>query len=101
MSADEGDFRAEGGEDSTAGQSSDQAFAAIYSIFDDGDMAPEWRIGGPNGVLRQPRGIAADPKNKTIVISDKYLNGVLTYSLPEIFEPNAGGSRQTARAEAR
>jgi hypothetical protein len=65
---------------------SDQSFVAVFSIFDDGDVAPRWRIGGPRGVLRNPRGVAIDDKNKTILISDKYLNGVLTFSFPEMFE---------------
>lgn len=44
-------------------------------------------------MLRQPRGLTLDPKNKTVIVSDKYLNGVLTYSFPELFESPA---RQTA-----
>jgi hypothetical protein len=65
---------------------SDQSFVAVFSVFDNGDVAPRWRIGGPRGALRNPRGVAIDDKNKTILISDKYLNGVLTFSFPEMFE---------------
>jgi DNA-binding beta-propeller fold protein YncE len=76
-------------------QASDAAFVGIWSVFDNGDVAPAWTVGGPKGVLRQPRGVAADPKNGTIVVSDKYLNGVLTFSLPEMY---ASRVRETARA---
>ena len=63
----------------------DPSFVGIWSIRDNGDVPPRWTIGGPFGMLKQPRGIDIDPKNKTILISDKRMNAVLTYSLPEIF----------------
>jgi hypothetical protein len=63
----------------------DTAFVGVWSEHDNGDVPARWTIGGPNGVLRQTRGVAVDPKHKTIIISDKYLNSVLTYSFPEIF----------------
>ena len=64
---------------------SDESFTGVWSIHDNGDVPPRWTIGGPKGMLRQPRGLTLDPKNKTVIMSDKYLNGVLTYFLPEIF----------------
>lgn len=75
---------------------SDQSFIAIWSIYDDGSVAPRWRLGGPGGVLRNPRGVAVDEKNKTVLVSDKYLNGVLTFSFPEMFEQGAARGRNTA-----
>ncbi len=71
----------------------------IWSIDDSGDVPAQWTIAGPKGMLRQPRGVTLDPKNKTLIVSDKYLNGVLTYSFPELFD--APRARETARAEAR
>ena len=76
----------------------DRAFTGAWSINDNGDVAPRWTIAGPKGMLRNPRGIALDPVHKTIMVSDKYLNGVLTYSFPELFEGT--GVSQTARAAA-
>ena len=58
---------------------------AIWSIDDDGDVPPRWTIGGPKGMLKMPRGVALDPKNKNVLISDKRLNAVLTYHFPEVF----------------
>ncbi|MDA2933218.1 hypothetical protein MYX82_02630 [Acidobacteria bacterium AH-259-D05] len=65
---------------------SDGSYVGVWSIHDAGDVPPRWRIGGPNGMLKQPRRVALDPESKTIIVSDKYLNAVLTYSLPEMFQ---------------
>jgi len=65
--------------------SSEESFVGVWSEQDNGDVPPKWTIGGPNGVLRMPRGIALDPKNKTMMVSDKRLNSVLTFSFPEMF----------------
>ncbi len=62
------------------------SYVAVFSIHDQGNVAPRWTIGGPDGTLQKPRGIDLDPENKTVIISDKYLNAVLTYSLPELYE---------------
>jgi DNA-binding beta-propeller fold protein YncE len=75
----------------------DKAFAAVWSVNDNGDVPPHWTIA--KGMLKQVRGITLDPKNKTVLLSDKYLNGVLTFSLPEMFE--TGTPRQSARAASR
>ncbi len=60
-------------------------YVGVWSIEDNGDVPPQWTIGGPNGMLRQLRGLALDPKNKSVIISDKGLNAVLTYYFPEMF----------------
>jgi hypothetical protein len=65
--------------------SSDEAFVGVWSIHDNGDVPPKWTIGGPHGVLRMPRGVALDVKNKNMLVSDKRLNAVLTFNFPEIF----------------
>jgi hypothetical protein len=65
--------------------SSDEAFVGIWSINDNGDVPPQWTMGGPKGVLRMPRGIALDVKNQNILVSDKRLNAVLTFHFPELF----------------
>jgi hypothetical protein len=66
-------------------QSSPDSFIGIWSIHDNGDVAPRWTIGGPNGILRRTRGITLDPESKTVIASDKYLNAVFTWHLPEMF----------------
>ena len=64
---------------------SEVSFVGVWSIHDSGDVLPRWTIGGPHGVLKQARGVALDPKNKSIVVSDKFLNAALTFYFPEIF----------------
>jgi hypothetical protein len=43
-----------------------------------------------------PRGLTLDPERKTVIVSDKFKNSVMTFSLPEMYERSA--PRQTARA---
>jgi len=61
------------------------SFVGVWSQHDDGDAAPRFTIGGPNGVLKQTRGVALDPRHKSIVVGDKYVNAVMTFYFPEIF----------------
>ena len=60
-------------------------FIGVWSTHDNGDVPPRWTIGGPNGILRQTRGNVLDPKNKTVIVADKFHNGILTFHIPEIF----------------
>jgi hypothetical protein len=60
---------------------------AVWSVNDDGDVAPRWRIpvkqitgGGQNS------GIAVIPKHKEIMIASALQNRVLTFYFPEMFE---------------
>jgi len=63
----------------------DRGYVGVWSIHDSGDVPPRWMIGGPKGMMLQIRGVALDPKNKTVMISDKRLNAVVTFAFPEIF----------------
>ena len=60
-------------------------YVGVWSVFDDGDVPPRLTIGGPNLILKDARGIAIDPKNKNVIVSDKTLNAVLTFNVPEAF----------------
>jgi DNA-binding beta-propeller fold protein YncE len=79
---------------SPEGLASDKSYLGVWSIYDEGTVAPQWTIAGPKGHLRQPRGVTVDAKHQNVIVSDKYLNGVLTYHFPELFEADA---RQTAQ----
>ena len=61
-------------------------FVGVWSIYDDGEVSPRWTIGGPNLLLKDARGIAIDVKNKNVMVSDKTLNAVLTFNVPEAFQ---------------
>jgi len=62
-----------------------ESFVGVWNINDNGDVPPKYTIGGPHGVLIMPRGVTVDPVHKTLMVSDKRLNAVLTFSFPEIF----------------
>ena len=65
---------------------SDESFVGVWNYAEDeGDAPPLYTIGGPGGMLRQPRGVTLDPMNKTLIVSDKYLNAVISYYFPEVF----------------
>ena len=64
---------------------SERSFIGVWSINDSGDVPPRWTIGGPGGALRQARGVALDFRNRSVIVSDKFLNAALTYHFPEIF----------------
>jgi hypothetical protein len=55
----------------------------VWSVNDNGDVAPRWSIG--EGVLKQLRAVAIDAKHQDVIITDKELNAVLTYHVPEVF----------------
>jgi len=66
------------------------SFVGVWSVNDNGDVPPRWTFGGPNQMLVKPRGVDVDPKNQTVIVTDKELNAVLTYHAPEVFrEPGA------------
>jgi hypothetical protein len=67
------------------GRYAKEDYVGVWSVFDEGDAAPRWTIGGPNGLLSDARGVAVDPKSKTVMVSDKTLNALLTFQVPEVF----------------
>ena len=67
------------------GMSNNQSYMGIWSIEDNGDVPPRWKIGGPHGIFQMPRGVVLNPKDKEVIVTDKRLNAVLTFSIPEIF----------------
>jgi DNA-binding beta-propeller fold protein YncE len=69
------------------------AYIAVFDQNDNGDVAPKWTIA--KGYIYMPRGLTLDPKNKTVIVSDKYMNSVMTFALPELYNRPAS---QTARA---
>jgi len=58
----------------------------VWSIDDNGDVPPRYTVGGPNGLLVKPRGLDLDPKHNAVIVSDKQLNAVLTYEMPQLFQ---------------
>jgi hypothetical protein len=60
-------------------------YVGVWSVYDNGDVPPRWAIGGPGGMLSDTRGVAVDAKNQSVIISDKTVNGVMTFHVPEVF----------------
>ena len=76
-----------GGElgDDIGGRFALEDFVGVWSVYDDGDAPPRLTIGGPNLLLKDARGIAIDPKSKDVIVSDKTLNSVFRFHVPEAF----------------
>ncbi len=66
-------------------QEPESAFVGGWSISDNGDVPPRWKIGGPKSTLKKPRGVVLDPKHQELIVADMRLNAVLTYYFPEMF----------------
>ncbi len=62
-------------------------YIGVWSVDDDGAVPPRFTVGGPKGILRKPRGLDLDPLHNAVIVSDKELNAVLTYEMPQIFNP--------------
>jgi DNA-binding beta-propeller fold protein YncE len=72
-----------------------RSYVGVWDQDDSGDVAPLWTIA--KGYLYMPRGLTFDSKKKTVIVSDKYMNSVMTFSLPELFDRRVA-PRQTASA---
>lgn len=68
-----------------AERGTEDSYFGVWSYSKYGDLPPLWKFGGPRGITRNPRGIALVPKDKEVVVSDKTVNAVLTWYLPEMF----------------
>jgi hypothetical protein len=70
---------------SGGGRHDPEDFVGVWSVYDKGEVAPRWTIGGPGGPLEDTRGVALDIKNKNVIVTDKTLNAILTFHVPEAF----------------
>ena len=66
-----------------------RVFVGMWSLDDNGNVPPKWTINGDQSTLRKPFAVALNPDNKEIYVTDMRLNGVMTFSVPEIFAPVA------------
>jgi hypothetical protein len=64
-----------------------RVFVGMWSLDDDGDVAPKWTITGKQTGLKKPFAVALNPEHKEIYVTDMRLNGVMTFSVPEVFKP--------------
>jgi hypothetical protein len=66
-------------------------FVGVWNITDNGDVPPLAKIKGPFSGLLHPVGLALNPKDGEIYVSDSVRNGVFSFLLPQFFQQ--GGSR--------
>jgi DNA-binding beta-propeller fold protein YncE len=66
-----------------------RVFVGMWSLDDNGDVAPKWTITGKQTGLKKPFAVALNPEHKEIYVTDMRLNGVMTFSVPEVFVPVA------------
>ena len=66
-----------------------RVFVGMWSLDDNGDVPPKWTITGAQTTLKKPFAVALNPEHKEIYVTDMRLNGVMTCSVPEVFEPVA------------
>jgi hypothetical protein len=60
----------------------------VWSVNDSGNAPARFKIG--QGVLLEMRALAVDPKNQSVIITDKELNAVMTWRVPEVFASATG-----------
>jgi DNA-binding beta-propeller fold protein YncE len=68
-------------------------YVGVWGIEDNGEVPPRFTVGGPKGMLRKPRGLDIDPAHNAVIVSDKGLNAVLTYEMPQVFKPATDAAR--------
>ena len=62
------------------------AFVGVWSYDDNGDVPPLWKIPvGPTTLLKKPFGVVLNPEDQEVIVSDMRNQGVLVFSVPEIF----------------
>ena len=62
----------------------------MWSLDDNGDVAPKWTISGEQTTIKKPFAVALNPEHKEIYVTDMRRNGVMTFQVPEVFEPVPG-----------
>jgi len=63
-----------------------EAFIGFWSYDDNGDVPPKWKIpADERTTLKKPLGVALNVKNKEVIVSDLRNQGVLVFSVPEVF----------------
>ncbi len=62
----------------------------VWHVNDSGAVPARFKIG--EGVLLEMRGLAIDAEHESVIITDKQLNAVMTWHVPEVFAQAPGPS---------
>ncbi len=68
----------------------DGGAVGVWHVNDSGPTPPRFKIG--EGVLLEMRGLAIDAEHQSVIITDKQLNAVMTWHVPEVFAQAPGPS---------
>lgn len=69
-------------------------FVGVWNITDTGDVPPRAMIRGPFSGLLHPVGLALNPENGEIYVSDSVRNGMLTFFVPDFFAMDSADSHK-------
>lgn len=61
-------------------------FIGVWNITDNGDVPPQAIIRGPFSGILHPTGMAINPKDGEIYVSDSVRNGLFTFLVPDWFQ---------------
>ena len=64
-----------------------RVFIGAWSLDDEGDVPPKFAISGEGTTMKKSFSVALDPLHNDVIVSDMRLNGVMTFNVPEVFEP--------------
>jgi hypothetical protein len=70
----------------------------VWSVNDSGAVPPRFKIG--EGVAIEIRGVAIDPEGQNVISSDKHLNALISWHVPEVFASAKGAQTEARRAPA-
>lgn len=59
-------------------------FIGVWNVRDRGDVPPRAKIGGPFSQLVHPTGLALNPKDGEIYVTDGIRNGLFSFLVPEL-----------------
>jgi hypothetical protein len=65
-------------------------FIGAWNLDDNGDVPPKWKI---DHTIKKAFAVTLNPEHKEIYVTDMRLNGVLTFSFPEMFETASSSAR--------
>ena len=76
-------------------------FIGVWRITDKGNTPPLAKLGGPFSGLLHPTGLAINPKDGEIYVSDSIRNGLFTYLVPDFFGGSTKKPNDSRRAHAK
>jgi hypothetical protein len=64
----------------------DLGFIGVWNVRDRGNVAPRAKIGGPFSQLAHPTGVALNPRDGEIYVTDSIRNGLFSFLVPDLLK---------------